>query len=269
MSDTRSAAVPASDDAEVGQPPSGGWPSPRPRWVPVLRALLLTVVGLGVLSWILLTPRAGSAQDFLQDLRAGDVRSYQFTSMEDAVPYPGLFVDDNGSDSDPHLVWCSATYDCHRVDASDVAFLDDMAVSSASAEETDQPSDEQSVVRRVIRDQAANDPPTIRTNASVEWLSQAMGITFLALLVVLITGWQPRRSTKWAAFWLLLLPGGLGMLWILVREAPWSRQMAALPEPATGLWSPGRWTGGWTFIAVALLSNLVLNLPDVVWSAIP
>jgi hypothetical protein len=144
-----------------------------------------------------------------------------------------------------------------------------MAVSSASAEETDQPSDEQSVVRRVIRDQAANDPPTIRTNASVEWLSQAMGITFLALLVVLITGWQPRRSTKWAAFWLLLLPGGLGMLWILVREAPWSRQMAALPEPATGLWSPGRWTGGWTFIAVALLSNLVLDLPDVVWSAIP
>ena len=59
-----------------------------------------------------------------------------------------------------------------------------------------------------------------------------MPIAWLIMLFVLITGPQPRLATTWAASWVMLLPGGLGLIWLLTNEAPWSRRVASLPEPA-------------------------------------
>ena len=92
---------------------------------------------------------------------------------------------------------------------------------------------------------------------------------FLLLLVVLFRAGQPRTATRWATFWLLLAPLNLGMLRTLVREAPWSAEMRAWPEPPPHRMMPldRRLTGGHAFlqlllcyfvvaVAVALLSPL-------------
>ena len=61
-----------------------------------------------------------------------------------------------------------------------------------------------------------------------------LGLSTLAgviLVLVLIGGPQPRRATKWAWFWLLLVPGAVTQLAWLAIEAPWSERTNRRPEP--------------------------------------
>lgn len=94
-----------------------------------------------------------------------------------------------------------------------------------------------------------------------EWAVRASGLAALVLVVFLLVGPQPRRATKWAWFWLMLVPGGLTQLAWLAAEAPWSRRVAAGPEPRPHKWEPAdtRLTGGRAVllgIALTLLAGV-------------
>lgn len=64
-------------------------------------------------------------------------------------------------------------------------------------------------------------------------------VLFLAGLVVLMAGPQPRRATRWAWFWLLLPP--LGCLLFLTLSGP----TGGVPAPRD---PDRRLTGGWAFL---------------------
>ena len=46
-----------------------------------------------------------------------------------------------------------------------------------------------------------------------------------------VLGRQPRRATRWATFWRVLLPLNTGARSIVLREAPWNPVTEAEPEP--------------------------------------
>ncbi len=233
----------------------------------MVRPVLLALVIAGLLSWLFLTPRASSAADFVQDLQDGSVESYQVGTAEDFEVFRGLRLGDR-YDGDI-LVWCNGRLDCHRVQVDELTFLvegDDTSEDPTSAE--DEFLGGGDVAELLVDDYAPNDRPIQRPSGmALEWSGLAWVCAWLTMLFVLITGPQPRRATKWAVFWLFTLPGGLGLLWALIREAPWAREAAQLPEPMPGP-APGRWTGGWAFIATALLSPFLNELPALVQSVL-
>lgn len=85
-----------------------------------------------------------------------------------------------------------------------------------------------------------------------------MFLGWLLVILALLTGPQPRRATKWAWFWLLGLPLGLGFLALLAMEAPWSARAVRRPEPLPHDKQrdlPGgdpRLTGGWAFVITTI-----------------
>lgn len=78
----------------------------------------------------------------------------------------------------------------------------------------------------------------------------------LVAIVGLVRGPQPRRATKWAWFWVILLLPGIGVLFWLVLDVPWSRRASARPEPVPG----ERSTDGRLSAGRAVLLVLGLNL---------
>lgn len=265
MSDIRSATVPSPDEAPASaapgysEPPIGPWRSHRPRWIPLLRAVLLALVIFGLLGWLFLTPRSSSAADFVQDLQDGRVESYQTGLASDFKLLRGLPLYE-GSDARV-LVWCRAQLDCQKLELDELRFL--------LVEDNEGVAYEGQVVDQLIATYAPTDPPAERHDGTpLESVGLAWSAAWLIMLFVLITGPQPRRATKWAVVWIFTLSGGLGLLWALTREAPWAREASELPEPAPGP-GGGRWTGGWAFIAAALLSSFLAEMPAWVQSVLP
>jgi hypothetical protein len=150
--------------------------------------------------------------------------------------------------------------DCQKIDLTELTFL--------LAEEDDGLAYEGQVVDQLIAKHAPTNPPQERHDgAPLQSVGIAWSCAWLIMLFVLITGPQPRRATKWATAWIFTLPGGLGLLWALTREAPWAKEASELPEPAPGP-GGGRWTGGWAFIAAALVSPFLTELPAMVQSVL-
>jgi hypothetical protein len=81
-------------------------------------------------------------------------------------------------------------------------------------------------------------------------------------LLVLIFGPQPRRRTKWGTFWMLGIPAGVGLVWWVLTDSPWSATTDALPEPAPRQRGPvlgivERRGGGVMFLIAFALSFVV------------
>ena len=81
-------------------------------------------------------------------------------------------------------------------------------------------------------------------------------------LVVLVFGPQPRRRTKWGTFWMLGIPAGVGLVWWVLTDSPWSAKTDALPEPAPRQRGPvlgivERRGGGVMFLIALALSAVI------------
>ena len=93
-----------------------------------------------------------------------------------------------------------------------------------------------------------------------------LGLPLAALALVgvlmLIFGPQPRRRTKWGTFWMLGIPAGVGLVWWVLTDSPWSAATDALPEPAPRQRGPvlgvvDRRGGGTMFLIAFALSIVV------------
>ncbi len=118
--------------------------------------------------------------------------------------------------------------------------------------------------RRDVVDEAMSaTPDAVGHDLLLRW-SGAGTAVLVVLVLVLMLGPQPRRATKWALFWLVLMPLNAGMIWALLREAPWSSAARAWPAPAPHRFQPGdrRHTGGASFVwllLACLLGQIVLH----------
>jgi hypothetical protein len=225
----------------------------RSRWLQPLRWLIMVALIVGIAAWLDLTPRHASAADFAHDLRTGQVDHYQVGSIFEIRHLTPLsvFEDPDSGDGGTMALWSTGPFHRYAFD------LDELP-----GEEQGRFSPEREARRFALANLGGKEAPS-RVPVGSSWSERiagpVTGFAYLALIVVLGRGPQPRRATKWSLFFIYGIPGGLGAFWALFREAPWSRSAMMLPEPPPGPW-PGRWTGGKTLILVALTYSVVLAL---------
>jgi MFS family permease len=152
------------------------------------------------------------------------------------------------------------------------------AYRSAANSDPDRRSIVSASIAATAREFSADDASTPQVNVNagghVSWFGQwpiwLTAGSVLGLLATMLGGEQPRRGTKWAWFWVFAIAGVLGAAWYLIREAPWSRRAAALPEPerrATGkgpLTPRGRLGGGKALLGALLVTVVVGFLASLV-----
>lgn len=104
-----------------------------------------------------------------------------------------------------------------------------------------------------------------------------LGLPLAALslvgLLLLIFGPQPRRRTKWGTFWMLGIPAGVGLVWWVLTDSPWSATTDALPEPAPRQRGPvlgivDRRGGGVMFL-IAIALSIVIGFGWMVLRLLP
>jgi hypothetical protein len=99
----------------------------------------------------------------------------------------------------------------------------------------------------------------------------------MLMVVLMLFGPQPRRTTKWGAFWAYTAPLNIGIFWALLRDSPWNQDMNRLPAPMPGDLVAVNLTtdrsfvrlGGWTmFFLAAFIVRFALGLAllAIIWA---
>jgi hypothetical protein len=210
------------------------------------QVVALVVIAVCALLALWGTPRQASSAAFATALHEGQVTGWDYGSdtkygAERTVVFE---VHWGGTQPTTSVVWSDTSGRLYRSDLTTVmtlpnpggdAVLDPFVNPSASEMFGD------AITVDVPRTMAANAPAG--SGLGVEGLGWAgklgwpLTLVMVAAFFLLILSPQPRRRTKWATFWYLLIPLGLGLVWAVVRDAPWSEEMNATPEP------PPRWRG--------------------------
>ena len=222
-------------------------------------ALLVVVVCIGLAAYG--TPRQVAGSQLASALRAGDVRAITWDEgasfgLEMAGRgYTGQFY----GQQPQQVLWVDAAGALHRT------WIPWSPTSAATEVDLDA-----TIAATARADGVA--VPQLDGNGLQPWTQLGWPLILVELLSVLVLLWgpQPRRKTKWATFWTFGVPGGLGVAWWLLRDAPWSRAANALTEPVSnerGTMPEGhnRMGGGVAFFLIflfvgSLLTGLVLGL---------
>ena len=220
-----------------------------------LRATVAALLLGGLLGAALAAARTVSVTDLLEDLDRGQVAEIVLT---DSGAYGGPEVWDNGS-VDQVVRW--------KVVGSGWR----SAVLSADFGGGGDDSDglqlgvgrDAEVIR--ARAQAAGVPVTTGGGGPAHTLTVLASLTAGLLVLVLAGGPQPRRATKWAWFWLVVVPGGVGALAWVALEAPWASGANRRPEPLPHARQPedSRLTGGRAFVIAGALALVGSGLGTV------
>jgi hypothetical protein len=225
-----------SGDTVVGRrrresPLVGSWSAWR--WPLTGLVIASVVLGLGAVR------RAAQESDLARDLVAGRVERVDLSPPSEQGVGPTAAID-LGRSFSPQVRWRDTD---GRVYQASVRWLTQLpgdtdlgATIGSTAEQAGQPAPQ--------------------LGALVGGLSATVGrwlplVVWLLLLGLLLVAPPPRRTTRWAVFWLTLTAGGLGSLWWLWCDAPWSTP----PERA----ERGRRVNGWVMFVVALSVNVAFS----------
>jgi hypothetical protein len=269
---------------ELGQdlsPPSRGLPRTRV-WQGVALAIVLAAVVMSVWG----TPRQASEAAFGAALRGGDVRAAvrddgQNLGDEKSIG-AALSMTNRTSSSIPSVVWTTGDGRIYRTSLATLAGLP----SPSGTSEVHDPSsawpgfdasgnvvpDVKVDVPRSIEATARADGVPVPAQTSLGWsghLGDPLAVLEVAALFLLVMGPQPRRFTKWGQFWLLGIPAGAGLIWWVLRDAPFDAAMRAVPEPAPHargviggdvVRRSGAQGFGWALVGSIVLSAVVLGV---------
>jgi hypothetical protein len=226
-------------------------PAPALR-IRMRQIVALVVLALSVLLAVWGTPREASPTAFLAALRAGEVSGWEFAGGNKYGAERSSALEINWGETQPgeSVVWADSVGRLYRTDLDTVLSQLDPATVTLEPSSDPIPQPDQDVLGPLPDQQTTVDVGrTIAANApagsglgvdGLGWagkLGWPLSVVMLAAILLLVLGPQPRRQTKWAAFWYLLIPLGVGLAWLVVRDSPWSERMNALPEP------PPRWRG--------------------------
>jgi hypothetical protein len=180
------------------------------RFVQVVRFAVLVVVVIASLATIWGSHRRANADDFTEDLAAGDVESFS-VGPTDLIQPGWQFSCGAGTanEQSPVAAWTTGPWPWQRFSFS-----------------TNELSGGQREARKLVEDAGLE-----ATNPGTNWVALGAFAAFLVVVAAIAYGPQPRRFTKWGAFWMATLPLGVGQVWLLVAEAPWSRAASATAEP--------------------------------------
>lgn len=228
----------------------------------------LVVVAMALSLWGM--PRQASEAAFGQALRDGQVVGVvpdtgQKVGADLHVGLGGWFASSRSS-SAGSILWSSTDGRLYRTTLDSLATLP--PVGAATSDDTAGTGTSPTVdVQRSIEATARAASVAVPDQTSLGWagrLDLPLSVLLLGALILLVMGPQPRRFTKWGTFWLLGLPLGAGLIWWLLRDAPFDPAMRAVPEPEPHRHGPGahgvlRRSGAVGF-AWALVGSLAMTL---------
>lgn len=174
--------------------------------VQVVRFAVIAIVVATSVGAIAGSYRQAGGHEFQDDLSAGEVESY-LVGPADLIEPGWRFSCTFGAvqEESPVTAWTTGPWPWQRFATDDL-----------------RPRQADHMGRA-----AGLEPVPIGTN----WVAFSGLMAFLVVVAAIVYGPQPRRFTKWGAFWMATLPFGVGQIWLLVAEAPWSRATSALTEP--------------------------------------
>ncbi|GAA3960971.1 hypothetical protein GCM10022629_89190 [Amorphoplanes auranticolor] len=225
---------------------------PKVFWWQVLRvAFVLGWVAWAALTWWV-SPREGTLDDARADLTAGRVTTYEWgRGWSDATGLfsPGRPQLESADTDGPVFLWNTGDGRQHYITVPGGVPAD--VVDPAAQPRSVTPEGESlAAALRVFH--AHDGPEAWPVGTLISGLSLAGVILFLWALVSASA--PPAGGTRWFWFWLVgTAPLGLGLLWWLTRERPWSSR-APVREKRF------KW---WAGIGFGFLATLVLSL--VLW----
>ena len=252
--------------------------SPRGRVVQIARPLLIGVLLVDVALNVVTHQRHASLDELGKDLSAGRVEFLALTDADELRHGQWHFRVSLGSDPEvrPVVLWRTgvAGYKVAELGAGE-PFLpaqygiqvpgDGTGTSQAeNPDGSDGMDDDTDATRSGEAVRAAAEATGVTISGAGPWGDRLLrwdwlgAVGWLAMLVMLVTGPQPRRATKWAWFWLYLLPAHAGLLYALAREAPWNATVHRTPEPLPhrAMVADIRFTGGKALLTVLLVGAL-------------
>jgi hypothetical protein len=248
--------IPAADSVEER---FLGWR--RWRW-PILAFVVAAQIGA-----ILLFPVKASPGDLASDLAAGRVRSVDVGSFEHdlRVGYGlRLYTANQDLTSKIAVRWVTSSGLCYQTD------LRSLTSDTTGVAVDPDTLDVAATIRATARTSGVPTPKIMPGTSLLELLVTGAAVASWALAVLLlVAGPEPRRFTRWGTFWLLCLPGGVGIIWWLLREAPWNEQISAIPPlprgqrgqradgPGQHAGGPGRHGGLYGLIVLLVLFGIV------------
>jgi hypothetical protein len=229
-------------------------------------ALLLVAVAVVMAIWG--TPSTVSAAYLGQAVAGGDVTSWEIDAPRSQYGLEvatGLSVTTSSGREGATVIWTDNRGRLHRTDLRDLLRLPDPSAPEG-AEITDPAAGvfwsdgyQVDLGATIAATVAAGGSPVLQEGlGAARFLGFPLAALALVGLVVLIFGPQPRRRTKWGTFWMLGIPAGVGLVWWVLTDSPWSATTDALPEPAPRQRGPvlgvvdRRGGGVMFFIAIAL-----------------
>jgi hypothetical protein len=228
----------------------------RPRsWWSMLRAALvvLWVIWAALVWWS--APRSATVEQARADLAAGQVTRYQWgdswqRSSAWAWGNPNPPTLESTREFGRIFAWRTSQFQVRyvRLDQAPPPATDATGQPSAPSSDPETASLMRSVVESGLPQGSAGTGPL------VPLLGMVVG---LSVLLVLIAGPAPVVGTRWFWFWVLTgVPLGLGLLFWLFRERPWS------PAAETPMDRAGRVRrrSGYTGFGVGFLAALVANV---------
>ena len=247
---------------------ASGPASPRLR---VVWAALLAMVTVASFAVLLTTPFSAEEGEFIHALRSGEIttvavgHSADFYS-ESGINTTGIKTVGFNDPTDIAVAWVNR-FGFRR--EAVLQQLGGLAQGAGSTPPTP-PLDPAGSIARTARSLGAVVPTVVQPGQlrfdRLKWLS---ALVLVLMIGILLYGPQPRRMTKWGAFWAYLIPYNIGIFYALLRDSPWSQKMARLPEPGVGdqvVVDPitneviPRY-GGWTmFFWSAIVASLAISL---------
>lgn len=214
-------------------------------------ALVLGWVAWAALSWWV-APREGTPEEARADLTGGRVTSYEWGrgwSDNAGLFSPGGVQLESADTDGPIFLW--NTGDGRQHYTTVVGGVPADVVDPAAAPRQISPEG-QSLAAALNTFHANNAPESWPVRSLIYGLSLAGVVLFLWALVSASA--PPVTGTKWFWFWLVgVTPLGLGLLWWLARERPWSPRA---PVRETRM----RW---WAGIGLGIVATFALSL--VLW----
>jgi hypothetical protein len=232
------------------------------------------------------TPRHASEAAFGAALRSGDVTSAVRDDGQNLGDEKRLgaavSLTTRRSSSISSVVWTTGDGRVYRTSLATLAGLPSPSANGGVEDSSaGQPGVDAS--GNVVADAKVDIPRSIEATAhaagvpvpdqtSLGWagrLGDPLAVLEFAALILLVMGPQPRRFTKWGQFWLLGIPAGVGLLWWVLRDAPFDAAMRAVPEPAPRargviggdvVRRSGAVGFGWALLGSAVLSAVVLGV---------
>ena len=260
-----------------------------------LRAIWLVLVALTTLATMvsLFThPIDAQEGEFVHALRAGEITAVAVGHSQDFRSDIGFSSNAYNASDDIAVCWVNRFGFRRTAILNQLQGLDQTRGDGGAAPNPSSTSvDPSASIAATARSLGAVAPATVRPDElpleGIAWLPRVVTVL---MIVIMIFGPQPRRTTKWGAFWAYSAPLNLGIFWALLRDSPWNQRMNLLPEPRPGdgyavNLATGRKVvrqGGWSMFFVASFAipialSLVLFLimwpfPDfmdsVAWTAV-